>query len=245
LWATPTKSGANEKNPMPLQRIAEIARRWLIDPAHSPRWPTRSTGILSCAIASSCTPAQTPLHPERPGDAIPVTILGESYSVPPRLDVEDFRSEPGVTHLVFTDNINRCEGHILFETVGDAKIHDDYVRTSAKDRERILTEQGLNFKTTTVNYPIRAETGRLITFDISGGNAHVKQAILDVHLNARHLSIFGEIGCLDGALMDAQVAALRGFIESPETSPREENAGSPPIAGDDASKTNGSTRGRE
>lgn len=170
--------------------------------------------VLILALGTwACGSGQTPL-PRTPGKPAPVTILGHDYTVPARLDVPHFKAEPGQVHLVFQDNVTRCQGDFLFVTVGERAPHNEFVLQLTNERVKSINRAGINYERKESTREVWSEPARVTTFELSDKTDKARHVIWDVHSDAQQLSVVSEVICLDPTLMNGQLNAVFGFVES-------------------------------
>ncbi len=117
-------------------------------------------------------------------------------------------------HLVFQDNVTRCQGDFLFETVGQRAPHNEFVLQLTNARVKSINRAGLDYERKESTREVWAEEARVTTFELSDKNDKARHVIWDVHSDAQQLSVVSEVICLDPSLMDAQLKAVFGFVES-------------------------------
>lgn len=170
---------------------------------------------VSLLLLVGCGSRLTPLS-RTPGQPAPVTILGHNYTVPARLDVPHFETVPGRVHMVFEDNVTRCQGDVLFETVGDAAVHDEFILQLTNERVKSISKAGINYERKETKSEVWAQDARVTTFELTDDKEKARHVIWDVHSDAQQLSVVSEILCLDAALMEGQLKAVVGFVNSVE-----------------------------
>lgn len=170
---------------------------------------------LSLVLVGACGSRLTPLS-RTPGQPAPVTILGHNYTVPARLDVPHFETVPGRVHMVFEDNVTRCQGDVLFETVGDVAAHDEFILQLTNERVKSISKAGINYDRKETKSEVWAQDARVTTFELTDDNEKARHVIWDVHSDSQQLSVVSEILCLDANLMDGQLKAVVGFVNSVE-----------------------------
>ncbi len=174
---------------------------------------SKRAGLVLFLGTWACGSGQTPL-PRTPGKPAPVTILGHDFTVPARLDVPHFKAEPGHVHLVFQDNVTRCQGDFLFETVGQRAPHNEFVLQLTNARAKSINRAGLEYERKESTREVWSEEVRVTTFELSDKTDKARHVIWDVHSDAQQLSVVSEVICLDPSLMDGQLKAVFGFVES-------------------------------
>lgn len=165
------------------------------------------------ACAGAPPAARRPLV-GRPGVPLPVAILGAQYTLPTRLDVDDHRDDPGLFVLAFTDRITRCEGFLLFEEVGAAERHEEYVAGKIDALSADWAARQVRAVPKAELAPMLGQQARVSLFELSNDQAAAGAALLDRHFPEQRLSVVAYAFCDDLALVRPQLEALTALVDT-------------------------------
>jgi hypothetical protein len=168
---------------------------------------------LLCCATTKPAEKKNPL-PHEAGKPLQVSILGAQYTLQPRIEVDDHSDEPGMFLFTFVDRVTRCEGYMLFQTVGVPSIHEKYVadktailRAEWETQQVVVTPQPSTVK-------VLDADGRVTIFELAKAEVHARAALFDRHVVEQNLSVLGYTFCEDPGLIQSQLQALAEVVNS-------------------------------
>jgi hypothetical protein len=184
------------------------------------RFSLTRTALLAAALAAlaGCaavrtTDARKPLaHP--PGKALEVEVLGAQYTFPSRLDIEDHEDAPGHFTVVYTDHLTRCEGFVMFETIGTASLHDNYVRQKVASLRDGFSSAQIQVVERRRPVQLLGREASATVLDLTNQGDQAAAGLLAHHFQDQNLSVVGYTFCDDSNLLETQLQALAAVVNS-------------------------------
>lgn len=175
-----------------------MLRRCLVLASVLPGW------LLACATS----------HPA-PTNPSQLTAVGATYQVPPFLSVHDIDNKPGATNFDFDDNVTRCTGHAIFETMGNPQDHE----ANVKDKllavvEATWKKDGATFTPTETTVPLLGTTARVTQYVVTKGADVTGSAILDHHFADQVLSVVFAFDCPEPGVLQKELDTLARVMDS-------------------------------
>ncbi len=172
------------------------------------------------ALASCATAPKPPPEPQKaplarePGRPLEVAILAARYTLPPRIDVDDHRDDPGSYLFSFVDRVTRCEGFFLFETVSQGAVHDQYVQEKTAALTTDWKGQGLAVTQRLESLQMLGQQAHVTVFDVQGADGSARAALVDRHFADQNLSVVNYTFCADPGLLAGQLGAIVEVVDS-------------------------------
>ena len=174
---------------------------------------SRLAAIALFGILAAC--ATAPTKPAAAPNPTQVVAVGATYQIPPFLAVHDIDDKPGATNFDFDDNVTRCSGHAIFETVGNAKDHDDYVKDKLLSVvEDTWKKDGATFTPSQSTVPMLGASARVTSYVVKKGDDTTGSAIVDHHFADQVLSIVFAFDCPEPGVISKELENLARVVDS-------------------------------
>lgn len=170
--------------------------------------------LAACATAKPAAESGKRPLPREPDKDLIVPILAARYTLPPRLDVDDHRDDPGTFLFSFVDRVTRCEGFFLFETVSQAAQHDQYIQEKTAALHADWKANGLAVTQRLESLQLLGQAAHATIFEVAAPDGAARAALVDRHFPEQNLSVVNYTFCPDPNLLAPQLEVVAQVVGS-------------------------------